>query len=156
MNDVMNYNGYWGSVEVSLSEEVIHGKILNINDLITYEAKTVEGLQEEFRLAVDDYLETCESLNREPNKPFSGTFNVRIGPEKHHELWAHAHLMGVSINEAIKLAVNNFLQDKQQKEIVKNHIVIIGEKGWPFRSTIEIPSHTCDFPGANYEIAFPH
>jgi len=52
----LEYKGYQGSVEVSLEDDVLHGKILRITDLVTFEAKTPDGLQQAFKQEVDEYL----------------------------------------------------------------------------------------------------
>ncbi|MGO3406790.1 type II toxin-antitoxin system HicB family antitoxin [Marinomonas sp.] len=102
---VLNYNGYIGSVELSLEDEVMHGKIEFINDLVTYEACNIPELKVAFEEAVDDYLATCELVGKEPEKKMSGTFNVRIGSGLHRDI-AEASLMeGISINEFVKKAI---------------------------------------------------
>jgi predicted HicB family RNase H-like nuclease len=63
------YRNFIGSVQVSLEDNVLHGKLLNITDVVSYEADTVPGLKRAFEEAVDDYIATCEKLNREANKP---------------------------------------------------------------------------------------
>jgi predicted HicB family RNase H-like nuclease len=52
----MTYKGYAGSAEVSDEDGVVHGRLLGIRDLVTYEAETFAGLDAAFRNAVDDYL----------------------------------------------------------------------------------------------------
>ena len=54
---MLEFKGYQGSVEVSIGDGVLFGKITNINDLVTYEADTVAGLRKAFEDAVDDYIE---------------------------------------------------------------------------------------------------
>jgi predicted HicB family RNase H-like nuclease len=51
------YKGYTGSIEFSSDDQCYFGRLLNINDLVHYEADTVEDLNEEFKEAVDDYIE---------------------------------------------------------------------------------------------------
>ena len=58
MDKMLKYKGYFGSVETSLDDMVLHGKIECIADVITYEADSLPGLKEAFEEAVDDYLET--------------------------------------------------------------------------------------------------
>ena len=65
MNDTFEHNGYTGSVETSVNDQCLHGKILFITDLITYEAGTVAELEAEFIAAVDDYIETCKVIGKE-------------------------------------------------------------------------------------------
>ena len=103
--NILKYKGFIGSIEVSLDDKCLYGKLLYVNDLVTYEAKIISELEKEFRKAVDDYLETCEKLGREPSKPFNGTLNVRIGGELHKETAYYAALHGVSINKYIADAV---------------------------------------------------
>jgi len=157
MKDVLKYKDFWGSVEVNISDGVIHGKILHINDLVTYEAKTVDQIEEEFKAAVDDYLETCEQVGKAPNKPFSGTFNIRIGPERHQELGAFSTLTGNSINETIKVAIDDFLKNKEKKHIVQKHVYIIGNRDhWSMNTDVEHQVLNCNQQGDHYEIALLH
>lgn len=79
----MKYKGYLGSIEPILETGSLYGKIVFIRDLVSYEAETLSELENEFRLSVDEYLTDCERLNREPDKPFKGSFNVRTSPELH-------------------------------------------------------------------------
>ena len=80
---MMKYKGYFGTVEYSADDHCLYGKLAYIRDLVNYEATTVEELEREFQISVDDYLAFCKERGRQPNKPFKGTFNVRIGPELH-------------------------------------------------------------------------
>ena len=52
-----------------------------------------------FEEAVDDYLETCEKLNRSPQKPYSGNLMLRIPPEVHAAIAMAAEVSGKSINQ---------------------------------------------------------
>lgn len=107
MSVVFKYKNFIGSIEVSTQDKCLYGSVLYVNDLVTYEAKTVDTLEKEFRKAVDDYLKTCKTLGREPLKSFNGTLNVRIGSALHKEAAEYAALHDMSINECIKNAVQN-------------------------------------------------
>jgi predicted HicB family RNase H-like nuclease len=56
-DQVLSHKGYCGSIEVSKEDECLHGKLLFIRDLVTYEATSPEALEQAFRDAVDFYLE---------------------------------------------------------------------------------------------------
>jgi predicted HicB family RNase H-like nuclease len=60
MSSVLEYNGYLGSAEFSAEDEVFHGRLEGIRDLVTYEGTDVESLKRAFHKAVDDYIATCE------------------------------------------------------------------------------------------------
>lgn len=96
------YKGYDGSIEVSIEDNCLHGKILFITDLVTYEASTIDELKREFESAVDDYLKTCEEEGIEAKRPFKGSFNVRIGKELHEKAAQKAASIGKTLNEYVK------------------------------------------------------
>jgi len=105
MSDVMTYKGYLGTVRYNEEDEVFHGKIEAINDLIMFEGKSVKELKKAFHEAVDDYLETCREMGREPQKPFKGSFNVRISSDLHKEAVEKATREGVSLNQFVQKAI---------------------------------------------------
>jgi predicted HicB family RNase H-like nuclease len=67
-NELLQYKGYYGTIELS-KDNIIHGKIEFIEDLVNYEATSLEMLKKEFNIAVDFYLETCKRIGKEPDKP---------------------------------------------------------------------------------------
>lgn len=68
-NQLMTYRGYQGSAEVSLEDNCLHGVVVGITDLVTYEAATVEGLRAAFENAVDNYLQQCADLSLVTDQP---------------------------------------------------------------------------------------
>ena len=57
MKNLLEYKGYYGSVEYSREDALLYGKVLGINSLIPYEGESVAELQQDFEGAVDDYLD---------------------------------------------------------------------------------------------------
>jgi predicted HicB family RNase H-like nuclease len=80
---MMEYKGYAGTVEYSDKDECLFGQLAYIRDLVNYEAQSAKELKAAFQKAVDDYLLSCKKRDKEPNRPFKGSFNVRTGPELH-------------------------------------------------------------------------
>lgn len=109
-SDCMQYNGYSGSVEVSIEDGCLHGRILFIDDLITFEGDSVPELMSNFHGAVDRYVADCVETGRPANKPYSGTFNVRIGPELHKVAAQAAYKAGVKLNEFVTNAVRQSVE----------------------------------------------
>ena len=104
MNDLLQYKNYFGTVEHSIKDNCLHGKLAFIRDLVTYEAETVTELVNEFQSAVDDYLTDCKQLSREPDVPCKGSFNVRPGPKRHRaaiQALTNGQKLNAFINEAI-------------------------------------------------------
>ncbi|MCC5849446.1 MAG: type II toxin-antitoxin system HicB family antitoxin [Verrucomicrobia bacterium] len=101
----MKYKDYLGSAEVSQKDACLHGKILFIQDLVTYEAETVTELEKSFHEAVDDYLETCKEVGKDPDRPFTGTFQIRVSPDIHRLAAMSAKVQNQSLNEWVGEAI---------------------------------------------------
>ncbi len=56
MFDNLKYKDYTASVHYSADDEVFFGKVLGINDLITFEGSSVNELKAGFAEAIEDYL----------------------------------------------------------------------------------------------------
>jgi predicted HicB family RNase H-like nuclease len=106
----MEYKGYIGCVYYSDEDEVFHGKLEGIRDLVTYEGTNVAGLKRSFRAAVDDYLATCRKLRKAPQIPFRGTFNVRVGPELHKRAAVYAAEHRKRLNAVVSEALREYLE----------------------------------------------
>jgi predicted HicB family RNase H-like nuclease len=112
MNDVLEYKGYYASVHFSSEDDVFYGKLLGIDDLVNFEGTSVKELKKAFREAVDDYLETCKELGKEPNKTYKGTFNVRISVDLHKAAAIYAAKNSISLNDFVKKAIQYALMHK--------------------------------------------
>ena len=111
---VLRYKNYQGSIEYDEESEILHGKVLHVRDLITYEAETAKELKKAFQDSVNDYLETCKTEGLEPNKPYSGSFNVRPGAELHEQIARIAALRGRSMNALVKEALSDFVSKAEE------------------------------------------
>src|SRR3990172_8379054 len=98
MKDILTYKGYIGSVHFSAEDEVFHGRIEGIDDLVTFEGKSVDELKEAFHGEVDDYLALCRKIDKEPMKSYKGSLNVRMSPDVHRKAALRAATMGISLN----------------------------------------------------------
>lgn len=105
MSNILEYKGYHTKVEYDVESSVLHGKVEFISDLITFESESVTEIEKEFHDAVDDYLELCEEIGKEPAKEFRGSFNVRISPELHKKAAIAALKKGISLNQFISEAI---------------------------------------------------
>lgn len=104
-NSLLRYKGYSARPEYSAEDQIFYGKILGINDLVDFQSENAKDLEAEFHKAVDDYLEFCAESGKEPQKEYSGLFNVRIPPELHREISIFAQSEGVTLNKAVEQAI---------------------------------------------------
>ena len=105
---ILTYKGYQGSVTWEDGVNVI--RVLHIGHLLSDHTENAKKVERTFRGLVDDYIETCRRLGREPEKPFKGSFNVRIPPELHRGATMAAAAENLSLNAWIADAVRAKLQ----------------------------------------------
>ena len=110
MTDRLQYKDFIGSVHFSAEDEVFHGKIEGINDLVTFEGTTVSKLKAAFKEAVVDYIELCKETGKEVYKSFKGSFNVRVNPELHSKAYERALLEGKTLNQFVKEAIEQSIK----------------------------------------------
>jgi predicted HicB family RNase H-like nuclease len=120
MKHNLTYQGYSGSVDISIEDNCLHGKIEFINDLVTFEGLTPIELKTAFEEAVDRYLAYCKKTGTVPDKPFSGSFNVRTGAALHRLSAQVAASKGVSLNEHVVtcLGLGNNTKAESQLSVV--------------------------------------
>lgn len=124
--DILKYKGYEGTAELDMDRGVCRGKVLLINDLITYESDSPRELQKQFEAAIEDYIQTCEELGRPAQTPLKGQFNVRISPDLHKKLILRAASDDVSLNEVVSRACEAYVcQHEVNHHHNHNHNVIV-------------------------------
>ena len=96
---ILTYKGYQGSFEYDPDADIFHGDVLHLTDVITFQGRSIDELKEALAESIEVYLEYCTKKGKEPQKPFSGTFNVRLNPETHLRLAMRAAHDGVSLNK---------------------------------------------------------
>ncbi len=126
----LSHKGYSGSIEVSFEDNCLHGRVLFIDDIITYEGETAVDLALAFNDAVDRYIIYCKETSKPANKPYSGTFNVRVGEVLHRKAVQNAYSRNITLNDfvakAIEFAINtdiNYIPKFERPEIIVNNII---------------------------------
>jgi predicted HicB family RNase H-like nuclease len=99
---MMEYKGYVGHVVFDDEANIFHGEVINTRDVITFQGRSVEEIRTAFQGSIDEYLSWCKEREKEPNKPFSGKFVVRISPELHRSIAISAKHEGKSLNRWIE------------------------------------------------------
>jgi predicted HicB family RNase H-like nuclease len=110
MSQTMHYKGYDGSVLYSAEDRLLHGKIVGIRDAVIYDGADIPTLEKNFRGAVDEYLEFCQVEGRTPNKPFKGSFIVRLRPELHMKAAMFAEERDMKLNAVINDALQEYIE----------------------------------------------
>ena len=105
----MEYKGYNAVVTYDNDLGILHGEVIDTRDVITFQGRSVDEVQDAFKDSVDDYLKMCEERGKEPEKPFSGRIALRLDSETHRMIVGAARSSGKSLNTWIVDAIGNEL-----------------------------------------------
>lgn len=106
---MITYKGYTALLEVDISSGMIVGHVLGIRDEIVFQGKTVEEAVAGFHQTVDFYLSRLAAAGQEPERPFSGRFNVRMDSATHRALVLDAEARHLSLNDVVNRACAAYL-----------------------------------------------
>jgi len=108
----LNYKGYTGSIEYSQEDNCFFGEVLGLRKetCITYEGDTATELYGDFKSGIDHYIECCKAEDKEPQRPYSGTLNIRIPSEIHYRIAMLAKDKRISINSIVRESLEHRLQ----------------------------------------------
>jgi predicted HicB family RNase H-like nuclease len=112
---MMEYKGYMGIVVYDDDAKLFHGDVINTRDVITFQGTTVEEIERAFKDSIDDYLAWCGEEGTEPERPYSGKFNLRLPPELHKEVAVWAKKLKISINSFVEKALTDEIAVMQSK-----------------------------------------
>ncbi len=99
MSNTMSYKGYTASLIFDAEDKIIVGRVLDIDDIISFHGKSVAEFETHFQAVIDDYIAACAELGSKPEKPASGKLMLRIAPEVHAAALKAAARSGVSLNK---------------------------------------------------------
>lgn len=105
MNEHIEYKGYKAKVTYSKEDDALVGRVMDVDALIMFAGQSIAEVKAEFHAAIDSYVEECALQGLEPEKPFKGSFNVRVGCEAHRKAAYKAKAWGISLNEFVRVAI---------------------------------------------------
>jgi predicted HicB family RNase H-like nuclease len=65
----------------------------------------LDELRREMAESVEDYLEQCAAVGKDPEKPYRGEFLIRTTPEVHRAAVREAEAAGMSLNAWVEGAI---------------------------------------------------
>jgi predicted HicB family RNase H-like nuclease len=153
--EFFSYKGYFGSAEVSHEDHCVVGQLLYIDDLVIYEGDTYDEIERAFQQSVDDYLQLCSEVGKEPQKTYSGSFNVRIGATLHLKAARAALRAEVSLNDYVRQAIAQSVEERGSVAFDVDSYVFLSTSGLAAASQALIASTALvNVPSQN--ISSPH
>ena len=74
---VISYRGYHAQITYDPSADAFHGRVLGMQDVISFYGRTPDELREEMKAAVEDYVAWCEQEGDKPEKSWAGKLTLR-------------------------------------------------------------------------------
>jgi predicted HicB family RNase H-like nuclease len=94
----MTHHGYAAWIELDEEAGLFHGEVINTRDVLTFQGRTLDELKTAFADTIADYIEWCRERGKQPERPYSGNFTVRLSPELHRRIATAAARVGKSVN----------------------------------------------------------
>jgi predicted HicB family RNase H-like nuclease len=112
---MIEYKGYTGVFEFDPSIDAFHGRVMGLQDVVTFEGRSVEELRREMEESVEDYLALCAEVGKDPERPFRGEFLVRTTPEVHRAVATAAEADGMSLNAWVETAITTVVHNRASR-----------------------------------------
>lgn len=112
MKNILRHKDFLATIHFSPEDDCFHGRIEGINDLVSFEGRSVNELKKAFREAVVDYIEICRTTGKETQRSYKGSFNIRISPELHQKAVRKSRLEGITLNQFVQRAMEAELKDE--------------------------------------------
>ena len=110
---MIEYKGYTGVFEFDPSIEAFHGRIVGLQDVVTFQGRSLDELRQEMAESVDDYLEFCGEVGKKPERPYRGEFLVRTTPELHRAATIEAEASGMSLNAWVEATITSVVRERR-------------------------------------------
>jgi len=102
---MIEYKGYTGVFEFDPTIDAFHGRLVGVRDVVTFQGRSLDELRREMAESVEDYLEHCGNVGKDPEKPYRGEFLVRTTPDVHRAAALEAEVSGMSLNAWVETAI---------------------------------------------------
>jgi len=110
---MIEYKGYTGIFDFDPSIDAFHGRVLGLQDVVTFQGRSLDEIRREMEESVEDYLALCEEVGKEPERPYRGEFLVRTTPEVHRAVASAAEAEGMSLNAWVETAITGVVYQRR-------------------------------------------
>jgi predicted HicB family RNase H-like nuclease len=123
MINSMVYKDYTASMVFDTKDKIIVGRVLNIDDIISFHGETISEFESNFHAAIEDYLVASQVLGSSPEKPANGKVILQISPELHAAAIKAAAQSGISLNKWAEQALGKAARKPSTREVRSTRII---------------------------------
>lgn len=95
----MTYRGYTTRMDFDADDKIIVGRVIDIDDIITFHGLSISEFELAFKTAVDGYIHACIELGQAADKPASGSMMLRVNPAVHAAAVKASRRTGQGLNK---------------------------------------------------------
>ena len=109
MNNMIEYKGYHAKIEYSSEDEAFVGKVVGITDTLAFHGRSIDELQTVFHNSIDDDLDMCREIGKQPDREYLGTFSVTVSAELHRKAAIAAESKNISLDRLVEEALRDYI-----------------------------------------------
>jgi predicted HicB family RNase H-like nuclease len=102
----MTYKGYTAQMEFDTEDKIIVGRVIDIDDIITFHGASIDEFETAMQTAIDGYIYACGQLGQAVEKPASGRLMLRVDPAVHAAAVKASARSGQSLNKWAEKALD--------------------------------------------------
>lgn len=110
-SDMLEYKGYRAVIGYDANDRILVGEVFGIKDILSFHGNSIDELENMFHQSIDNYLELCIKIGKEPEREYTGSFNVRLSPSLHKSASLEAFKEKISLNQFITRAVEAYISE---------------------------------------------
>lgn len=120
MINSMTHKGYTARMVFDAEDKIIVGRVLDIDDIISFHGESVAEFESNFHAVIEDYLAAAKKLGSAPEEPASGKVMLRIAPEIHAAALKAAARSGTSLNKRAEAALGKAARKPSARATVRS------------------------------------
>ena len=112
---MIDYKGYTGVFEFDPSIDAFHGRVIGLQDVVTFQGRSVEELRGEMAESLEDYFDLCAKTGKQPERSYRGEFLVRTTPDLHRAVAIEAKSAGLSLNAWVEATLSRVVRETEPR-----------------------------------------
>ena len=105
---MLEYKGYHAAITYDQEDDILVGCIFGIQDSINFHGSSVPEITEMFHKSVDNYLQYCKDIGKNPDREYKGSLNIRLTPTRHRALALYAATHHMTLNQVVNDAIEQY------------------------------------------------
>ncbi len=113
MMNMMKIGDYKAIIQYDPVIDQFRGEFIDLNGGADFYATNIKDLRKEGKKSLKVFLDICKEEGIDPQKKYSGKFNLRVSPELHAKVAAIAFAEGKSLNKCVIDMLDEAVQSQQ-------------------------------------------